>query len=263
MKILHIWNTAGVASVLAKYQSKVLGWHTWVITRRSYDRYGLTIYGEALKTGTSTFVLKALSLARKFDVIHVHSLDKIVPLFKLIYPSKPLILHYHGSDIRNKWELKKKIWKKADLILVSTPDLLSGAPENVVYLPNPVDTELFRPVHGSKNPNSALYIIKRQAGERIDWAYEVAEKLGLELTIIDRVASPIPHIELPRFLNRFEYYIDRKHIPSLSKTALEALACGLKVVNWKEEIVEGLPSEHKPDKVVNKLYKIMTDKELV
>jgi hypothetical protein len=45
-------------------------------------------------------------------------------------------------------------------------------------------------------------------------------------------------------------------IPSLSKTALGALACGLKVVRWNEEVVEGLPEEYKPENVIRRLIEV-------
>jgi hypothetical protein len=85
-------------------------------------------------------------------------------------------------------------------------------------------------------------------------AKKVAKRLGLKLYVIDRKANPIPYAKLPRFLNMFEYYIDRNYIHSLSKTALEALACGLKVVRWDDEVIEKLPQEHNPMRVIEKLW---------
>ena len=120
MRVLHVWNTAGVASVLAKYQAKVLGWKTWVLMRKQYDPFGLTDYGEACHCSTIAFYAKVLNLVRKYDIVHVHSLDKIVPLIKMLYPSKKIIMHYHGTDIRRKWNERKKYWKHADLVIIFT-----------------------------------------------------------------------------------------------------------------------------------------------
>lgn len=50
-------------------------------------------------------------------------------------------------------------------------------------------------------------------------------------------------------LNRYEYCIDRTSPESLSKTALEALACGLKVIRWDCRVVSGLLGEHRPERV--------------
>lgn len=42
----------------------------------------------------------------------------------------------------------------------------------------------------------------------------------------------------------------------LSKTALEALACGLKVITWKGKIIEGLPPENHPENVAKRIFNI-------
>jgi len=256
VKVLHIWNPAGVASTLAKYQYRLLNWKTWVITRKYYDKFGLTIYGEAIDCSYFSFKIRALIKALSFDIIHVHAFDEIISLLKKLYPHKKIIIHYHGSDIRGKWKVRKRFWKKADLILVSTPDLLQGAPENAIYLPNPVDTELFKPLPKLREIGTALYLVKHQKGEDLNWPIEVAKKMQLKLTVRDRVKEPIPYGQMPNYLNTFEYYIDRNYIKSLSKTALEALACGCKVVRWDEEIVQGLPDGNRPENVVVKLKQI-------
>lgn len=250
MKVLHVFNVAGVASTLAKYQKKMYKWDTWVITRKKYDPYGLTVYGRSFNDPKYLFIIRALITAKKYDLIHVHDFDKIVPWLKRLYSNKPIIIHYHGTRIRGKWQSREKYWSKSDAILASTSDLLEGAPKHVIYLPNPVDTELFYPMPKLRKAGTALYIIKHQYGEDLEWPRKVAEKLKLQLVVRDRIKDPIPYRELPRFLNKFEYYIDRNYISSLSKTALEALACGLKVVRWDGKIVKSMPSDHKPETVI-------------
>jgi|Deesub1362B_J571_1020462.scaffolds.fasta_scaffold07581_2 hypothetical protein len=254
MRVLHIWNTAGVASTLAKWQKKLFGWDTWVVTRKNFDKFGLTIYGETWNTLAKVFKAKILLLSRKYDIIHVHSLDEIVPLLKKIYRKKPVVLHYHGTDIRNLWKEKSNRWSKADLLLVSTPDLLERAPKHAIYLPSPIDTDLFKPLR-LHNDNTALYI---EYNAR-DLAEFYAEKYGLKLTIHDRSSDPIPYSQMSKFLNEFSWYIDTRRdkngnlLKNLSKTALEALACGLKVIEWDGKILNELPDNHKPEQVVKKL----------
>lgn len=68
--------------------------------------------------------------------------------------------------------------------------------------------------------------------------------------------NPIPHRKMPMLLNQYEYFIDHCHVPALSKTGLEALACGCKVVRWDGKIIQGLPLEHRPENVIEKLKKI-------
>ncbi|MEM4691288.1 MAG: glycosyltransferase [Desulfurococcaceae archaeon] len=252
MKILHIWNTAGVASTLAKFMDRIYGSRSTVIYRRVFDKFGHTIYGELMDCGAKEFVLRAVLRSLKYDIIHIHSLDKLVPIIRILNPRKPIVLHYHGSEIRGKWMIRKKFWNIPNVVvLVSTKDLLNGAPEHVIYLPNPVDTDIFHPNPAIvRKPRSALafrYYIDEVKVRKY------AEKYGLELTILER---EYPYLEMPRLLSSYEFFIDRTEIPSLSKTALEALACGTKVIRWDGEIIDHLPEEHKPENVVRKLYDI-------
>lgn len=252
MRILHVWNTAGVASVIAKFMDRLFGTKSLVVHRRAFDPFGVTTYGELWYCGAKIFALKCLMLARKFDIIHVHSFDKLIPYLKLLYPNKPIVLHYHGSDVRGKWLLKRKYWSNADTILYSTLDLMDNeTPKNAIYVPNPVDTDLFYPLHENKRkPKSAIAFNYHLDMNK---AVYYAKKYGLSLDILER---SIPHKDMPSKLNEYEYYVDQTEIPSLSKTALEALACGLKVIRWDGEIIEGFPEEHRPENVAQKIWKL-------
>ena len=252
MRILHVWNPAGVASIIAKYMDRLYGTKSLVVFRRAYDRFGTTVYGVLWDCGAKTFVLRVIFLARRFDLVHVHSLDRIVPLLKLIYPRKPVVLHYHGSEIRGRWRLRRRYWMWADAILYSTPDLCdSEAPACAVYVPNPVDTELFRRLDGVRRRRNMALAFNYNLD--LDRAMRYARRYGLSVELLGR---GIPYRELPRLLNKYEYYIDRTSPESLSKTALEALACGLKVIRWDGRVVFGLPLEHRPERVVGMVWRI-------
>ena len=66
----------------------------------------------------------------------------------------------------------------------------------------------------------------------------------------------IEYKEMPLILNSIKIFHDRKTIKSLSKTALEALACGCKVIdfNGNQHII--FPEKHRADNVAFKLYQI-------
>jgi len=251
MKVLHIWNTAGVASIIAKHMDKLFKTESNVIMRKQFDKFGLTVYGETWNCGAKVFTFRCLLLARKFNIVHVHDFDKIIPWLKHLY-SKPVVLHYHGTRIRRLWKERKQFWSMADAVLVSTQDLLEGAPNHAIYVPNPVDTDLFYPrTNHNRKPKSAL-AFRYNLDEKK--AINYAQKYGLKLTFLER---SIPYKEMPKILAQYEYYVDQTEISSLSKTALEALACGCKVINWKGEIVyPPLQEQHTPQKVCNQLYKI-------
>jgi len=259
LKILHIWNTAGVASTIAKFMDRLYSTESMILMRALKDQFKLTYYGgPSINLGSKHFIIHAIIEARKYDIIHVHYYDRIIPFIKGIYNNKKVIMHYHGDDIRKKWEEKRERWMRTNAIIISTADLLDGAPFGVIYIPNPIDTELFQPMLEQRRFNTALHITysRYQNDKDLELVKEWADKERVKLTVINRDESPVPFLEMPRLLNRFEFFVDRFTIPSLSKTALEALACGIKVVAWNGEIVEKLPEDNKPEIVVQRVYNL-------
>jgi hypothetical protein len=124
----------------------------------------------------------------------------MVKLIKKLFPWKRVIIHYHGSAIRGMWAQRKKDWESADVVLVSTQELLKGAPEKAIYLPNPVDTDLFYP-RDISNKNTAFHI----SYNADELAIEYAKDNKLSLTILDRLKNPIKYIKFGETLSRHEY----------------------------------------------------------
>ncbi len=254
--ILHIWNTAGVASVIAKFCDREYGTNSTVITRKEADKVGLTTYGTAYRDGPARFFARALLMARSADVVHVHSLDRIVPWLRRIYSKKPLVIHYHGTDIEGRWKEKENRWKSANAIVCSTPNLLEGAPSSAVHVPNPVDTDIFRPLDLDRIPGSALSFRYGMDSE----AEQAADRLGLSLTWFDRWG--VPHDKMPEMFSRFSFYLDlrrptgHQEARSVGKAALEALACGCQVIDWSGKTLQGLPDENRPEKVAAKWHEL-------
>lgn len=257
--ILHVWNTAGVACTLAKWTNKAYGAHTDVYAMEKHNHFGHITYGEPRPETGGRFYRFALRNMADFDIIHVHGLSDFVYTIKKYHPEKPVVLHYHGTDIRYRWNMRRIHWSHADVILVSTLDLLRGAPERAIYLPNPVDPELFYPDPNPHevDPNSALTF--RQGA--VELAKKLAEKHDLELCIHTR-NKKFP--EMPQLLKQFSWYVDVRTDKSGvlfgrdggSLTGLEASACGLKVINIDEEIRSELPPQHRAENVVKMLHPI-------
>ena len=226
MRILHIWDQAGVAAILAKYQRK-LEHETEVIKRFGFDKYGIDKYYEStLFHGSNlSFYLYAIKRSEELDVVHIHSLVKIVPFIR-----KPKVLHFHGSDLRNHRNslMNYLACKSADKVLVSTPDLLSVLPK-AEWLPNPVDTSLFHPVKPYQNKN-------------------------------DNDVTPYPF--MPCTLCSMERYVQHKPW-SLTTTSLQALACGIPVF-WNGLTLHcSLPIRHKPEVAAERtiqIYQEITEK---
>ncbi len=77
-RILDIRNTAEYASIVAKLLDRHYPTKSWVITRSVHDKFGFSVYGEALDIGSQHFKIEPLRQVREYDLIHVHSLENIV-----------------------------------------------------------------------------------------------------------------------------------------------------------------------------------------
>jgi hypothetical protein len=296
MRILHVWDQAGVACILAKYQRRQ-GYSSSVLRVKDQDRYGINKFYSDLIIFSSEqdFIQRSLREADSAQLIHVHSrIDVIAPLRERYGKSKKIILHYHGTDIRglsspampqkhsrlasilpsSKSILKKLIRRKsgnivrnrkaqlaADGILVSTPDLLKLV-KRASYLPNPVDIEHFKTDDNRLNGGKRALTIRSEVTD-IEWALEYCKRNNVDLDIetYDRTQNPVMYQDMPSFLKRYNTYVDirlvnGKILENLSKSALESLACGLEVLNYRLRYLRGLPSEHDPSAVLSKLSKI-------
>ena len=130
MKIVHINNTAGVASVLARQQNNM--GHTaevFVFNSATQKQFGGKKFNYRWPLSQWNFFKKI----KEFDLWHYHypygSLKKNLEMRR---NHKPFLKHYHGDDLRGRVD--------TDFCLVSTPDLLKYAP-NGKWLPNPIDFE--------------------------------------------------------------------------------------------------------------------------
>ncbi|MFZ0220287.1 MAG: hypothetical protein WAM42_01170 [Candidatus Nitrosopolaris sp.] len=128
MRIAHINNTSGVASIIAE-QQKTEGHDVdvFVFNKIIYRQFG----GKKFNYYSPISRWKFFRRLNEYDVWHYHhpygslkrSLDKRCK-------DKIYIKHYHGYDIRGKFD--------DDFCLVSTPDLLQYVPHGK-WLPNPID----------------------------------------------------------------------------------------------------------------------------
>jgi hypothetical protein len=297
MRILHIWDQAGVAFVLAKYQ-RLQGHNSKAIMVREYDEYGIgKFYNQyAIDATLQDFGQKSLDEAHSADILHVHSRSDMVFKFRKEFGnSKKIILQYHGTDIRGikKQKLphrsklsdfavrgiftyrrlrdailiKKRIHSKAqhlaDAVIVSTPDLLPLV-SKAIYLPNPIDTDHFTPSNiSSSGPERAQALAMDTEATDIQLTLNYCKKhnVKLDIDVYNRIRDPIMYGEMPAFLKKYGLYVDvrfvdGKILDNLSKTALEALACGLDILDYKLNHRHGLPAEYDPMNVTPRLETI-------
>jgi hypothetical protein len=186
-------------------------------------------------------------------MVHVHTLYKVIPELRKKYRNKKLVLHYHGSEVRGRQSdpLRAEAEDKADIILGSTEDLKDYV-DGITYVPNPVDTEHFKP---DSHLSNRAFTISRSITDT-QWMLDYMKKnnFNLEVEMVERGANPVPYSQVPAFLKQYGIYVDIRYIDgilleNLSKTGLESLACGLRVLNHELRYLEGLPEDHKPEVV--------------
>jgi glycosyltransferase involved in cell wall biosynthesis len=295
MHILHI-DPCGFACIFAIYQ-RLQGHESKVIIPGYQDKYGIIKFYKdyVVWVPEQEFFEKCIEEASRADIIHIHSLINV--LFKLrkkFGRSKKIVLHYHGTDIRGSHQpverstsqsnlayalfLKAKMRARkllrnrrhlkaqrlADAVIVSTPDLLQWV-TNCTYLPNPVDIDHFKPQTIYEKKKNALIIKTEVTDTRWVLDYCKNNNINLDIEVYDRAQSPIMHADMPNFLRQYTVYVDIRYVnetvlQALSKTGLEALACGLKVLNYRLECRQGLPIEHDPRNVISCLSNIYSEK---
>lgn len=292
--MLHIWDQAGVAFILAKFQ-QINGNESRVIRVKNNDKYGIDeFYKEyGLFVAPEELVNRSIEEAKSADIIHIHSLPEMVINIRNTYKeSKVIILHYHGTDIRGfsgdslrtfnlrnisrpknmvrkirNRRLHIKAQRLADRVIVSTPDLI-GLVKGSIFLPNPIDTNHFNKKlvkEGSSNVYKGILVNSEVTNVNLAINYCKNKNINLDIDIHDRTKNPISYKNIPDFLKKYDVYIDLRFVNgkllrNLSKTALEALACGLKVINYNFEYIDNLPSEHYPTNVITMLSSIYSNK---
>jgi len=239
------------------------------------------------------FTETCLQEAESADVIHVHGyIDILFELRKKFHRQKKIILHYHGTDIRGlkrqelphrsllsdtmiklKMLYRKKIGhikaqKLADAVCVSTPDLLSLVRSDSIHIPIPIDTEHFSPNTDSKRELKDAFTINSEV-TNIQRALDLCNEnqISLKIDVIDRTKNPIMYSAIPDFIRGYKNYVDIRYVndiilENLSSTALQSLACGLSVLDYKLQFRSTLPREHDAVNVASQLSKIYSSLDI-
>ena len=214
---------------------------------RELKKHGVTIkhiqyhnkLGFSLKKGVN--IIKALIIIKKFkpDLIHANYLG--LPSKMANFSGFPFLIHCHGSDVRKGLtKSQKRDIKKAEAILYATPDLKYCLPKTAIYLKTPVGPQF-----------------KNLKHERI--FFNAYRPLKYEYQRYGPTFHKIEHTdysEMPSLLNQVNTFHDRTTIKSLSKTALESLACGCNVLDYEKKWLRSLPEGHRVSEVAQELLKI-------
>jgi len=268
INVLHLFDMAGGSSIQSRFWKKFhLGESHLLIHEKPQKNTVVEYYKEAKTLARFRDVVKeGLRRCKKgdVDIIWIHQAEIVVPIFKLL-TKKKVVLSYQGSDInesrRSKNPIRILCRSMADLIIYNQKDHLKKiiTIRNVrkEYVINAVDTDIFYPMNKPKNGTVAFISDNLDRKKTL----ELLKKFE-DLTIIDRNDGVIPYNEMPKILNKYELMVDLKVtnfgllVPTLSKIALQSLACGLKVYTFQNEMKIGLPDKHKPENVMNKLHQL-------
>lgn len=254
-----VWNTAFVPSTIAKY-IRMEGHEVFHV-----HRIGNTI-DEMLHAGLNEpieywldmkeFRDRVLELAPNYDLVHLHSAGPAVKEIRDEGIDTPIVLTYHGTDIRGNWiNHPYEYWKQANVVTVATEDLLKGAPEYVKYIPNVVDTHHFRR-ENDYHEGSALFVWINAYQKTYYEAMRISKMQNWSPTIHIYPAVVIPYHVYPRFLEVFEFLLDvneagGKLYFTMSFTSLQQLALGGKVF-FNTRTYDELPYDHTPEDVIPK-----------
>ena len=273
--VLHIWNTANIASELAYF----MGDGHQVIARRKIDHYRMA---EICKNVTETnfpfgpnkldimwFYLMVCKRRFGADILHVHGSNIIQHLRRIV--STPYILHYHGVDCRNSSPASRApLEEGAKAIIVATPDLLRcECAKKPHYLPNIINTELFAP---RDIPSDNRGLINLTPNQDIQETMSRLSEYGfgdVEWDIVQReydttkAQHRVMYQDMPDKLSQYEYYsglawdgVTGIWYQADTKTALEAMSLGVKVVRHDGSMSSSLPARHHPENVIPKLRAI-------
>jgi len=246
--ILHIGSCAGVSQTICRQQRK--DGHESDVVLFDPDRYH---YGSSWHYNLSYSIpdrfkkfKKIYDIATDYDILHFHystALPYHLDLPLWVLKKKTIVMHFHGSDIRNK-KLSPLIKRYADYIYVSTPDLLSYVYsskkdevwENLPrYIPNPILI----------NDNN-----KQKSNEKAEWEIDIAHapsnfkskgtdtikkavnelRKNPNLRINFWLMNGFPHSDVIKTFQRADIIIDQLKIGWYGMTAIEAMSLGKPVM---------------------------------
>lgn len=230
MRIAHVNNTAGIASILCRHQ-RLLGNQVdvFVFNKYLHRQFG----GEKVSYYFPISRWRFFKRLKEYDVWHYHypygSLRRALEKRK---EKRTYLKHYHGDDLREKYD--------TDFCLVSTPDLLEFAP-NGEWFPTPLDLENL--IYAPRNSDSASssrkpivahyphYRLYRKYGDLYSSTLQQLQKEGKceIVTIFD-----IPRNKVMSVLSSCDLVIGKilPRIGWFGKFELEAMAIGKPVIAY-------------------------------
>ncbi len=175
-----------------------------------------------------------------------------------------IIYHHHGSNSRRPFD-SRTYEKYVQQIVLSTPDLRAHQYHtDAVYVPNPVDTELFAPRH-IQDSNRGLVIMKPWQTE--EQTRRIISEMGwddIEWDLYGRGSGSriFPYSTMPDLLAQYSHYgnvviNDNGSMDTTvpNTTVLQELLLGLKV-HTADGVLSELPESHRPETACRHMMEI-------
>ena len=226
LRISHIVNVCNIASILAKCQ-RAMGHDAEVFMGNRRDPLRFWDYKQTWDILDPESVAEAV---KDRDIIHIHAWTHLAVFLRDVLPDKCIIMHYHGQDVQTYMNFIKTA---ADVTLCCRDDLDRGG---FVTVKNPVDLSWWK---WSRHDGNRVFWSKSEDSLRMDAAEERIKEFcrqeGLKFHLLNRRYDWGPYRRMQWLYDNHDVYVEYQTFVDYSKgftlsmTALEALACGLKV----------------------------------
>jgi glycosyltransferase involved in cell wall biosynthesis len=232
LRILHIGDIAGVPQNLRDGQ-RIFGCKSEVLSISEHRfKYGvditLSLDNNISRKINKLYYITKISL--QYDILHfhvssLHPMGLDLMIWKVL--SKKIIMHYHGSEIRNK---KPPLLHKCfvNKCIVSTPDLLAFVPGSI-WLPNPINTKKYLYIEPNQQAHKLRILhapSKRsiKGTEYITQAIDKLKKEGYDIEFI--LLENVSHDEVLKQIELSDIIIDQLILGWYGVFSIEAMCMG-------------------------------------
>ncbi len=235
MQILHLFSMAGVGEMMCKY-----GAGNKVLQLEQFDPFNFSGHYQVTEIyqDVQTLLKRAKDIQDQYDKIVIHDYSE----FRLLFPKNKVVFIFHGTKLRQMDQVEKSAVSTYPSF-VTTTDLLEILP-NAIYLPNPIDLELFK--DNGLEGGDDYFCINRSYQK--DYIKKDILKKYPKTQYYERTSDNIIEYEdMPHFLEQHSNYVDMKYtydkpepklLPDLSCTGLQAMAVGCTVWNGNGQVTD-------------------------